>query len=970
MAGGVAATLGAQPDLSSFEIDSRLKIELFAAEPDVVDPVALTFDEAGRMYVVEMRDYPYGIGPERKAGGTIRLLEDTDGDGKADRSTVFAKDLSFPTSVAPWDGGVFVTAPPEIIYLKDTDGDRVADVREVYFTGFVRGVTDSNVNGLRWGVDGRLHASNGGNGGTVRALKGNGETVDIRGADFSFDPRNSELTVTFETSGGFGLAFDEFGRSFSTYNIDHIQQRILPVRSLERFPGMLPIEATQSISDHGEMARIYPISVAQTRPNHPEQAGHFSSAGGIGFIGYDAYPSDLFRSVVVGDVVGNLMHRDVLEPDGPIFRARRHASEREREFLASRDTSCRMVAMELGLDGALYVADMQREVIEHPDYIPESMKAKMDLRAGEDRGRIYRITPKEGLEKERIDLGSASATQLVAELAHRNMARRITAQQLLMQRRENAPANEIAGIALRHPYAPGRVHALWTLHGMRRLDPSTVLQALQDKDEGVRENGVQLMEGARGRNTFDHLMGRLLKDASARVRFQLALSLGAVEWEGAQAQLKSLFMADRTSYWMRMAAYCSMASPIEVFTALAAEAKGEPHDAEALRELADLSIMRTEHPAGRAAEMIGAIEKLTGPLARAAIEGMERGFQRRGEVPQRMPVGPGLARIAEKDGETFAAVWSLTKALGLAETPAQKERLREAMAAVGKKETPREERLRSLQMLRFGSYGAVQSAVLSQLGGAADAEIQREALRVLSAFREADVGVQLVRRWPEISPGLRPQVVQLLVGRKTLHEPLVSALERGDLKQGELNLDLEQRRALLRHSTPEIKARAAKLMTDDEYGHRKSAADEWLKKLPAKGDAAKGRAAFEKACAQCHRAGDMGHAVGPDLSSISHRSVEDILFNIIDPNMAINPKYATGQVETADGELVSGIVEENNAQGVTLLQAGGVRTSLARANIKSFRTSGASLMPEGLEAGLSPEEMRDLIAFLQEPTKK
>src|SRR5690242_9349231 len=155
------------PDLGSYELHSALQMSLCAREPDVVDPVALTWDDEGRTYVVEMRDYPYGFGPERKPGGTIRLLEDTDHDGKIDRSTLFAEGLSFPTSVAPWNGGILVTAPPDILFLKDTDGDGKADIRQVVLTGFILGVTDSNVNGLRWGLDNRVHGVNGGNGGKV-----------------------------------------------------------------------------------------------------------------------------------------------------------------------------------------------------------------------------------------------------------------------------------------------------------------------------------------------------------------------------------------------------------------------------------------------------------------------------------------------------------------------------------------------------------------------------------------------------------------------------------------------------------------------------------------------------------------------------------------------------------------------------------------------------------------------------------
>src|ERR1041384_2121021 len=199
----VAALSPALPK-QEFELPPTLEISVFAAEPDVVDPVSLAFDEDGKVYVVEMRDYPLGIGPEHKPGGTIRLLEDRDGDGKIDRSTLFAEGLSFPTSVTPWNGGVLVTAPPEIIFLKDTNGDGKADVREVVLRGFVKGVTDSNVNGLRWGLDNRVHGANGGNGGNVSSPRRPGKSVSVGRSDFSFNPATGDVTTTFHTGGGFG----------------------------------------------------------------------------------------------------------------------------------------------------------------------------------------------------------------------------------------------------------------------------------------------------------------------------------------------------------------------------------------------------------------------------------------------------------------------------------------------------------------------------------------------------------------------------------------------------------------------------------------------------------------------------------------------------------------------------------------------------------------------------------------------
>ena len=303
---GPAAT----PDIpADFQVHPELELNLFAQEPDVVDPVALCFDSAGRMFVVEMRDFPYGLPPDNRPGGTLRLLEDRDADGRVDRSVLFAEDLSFPTSIAPWRDGVIVLAPPEILFLQDTNHDGRADVREVLLRGLALAVTDGNASGLRWGLDNFLHGVNGGHGGSVTSARKPGPPLSLADLDFRFQPDTGEIQTTYATGGGFGLVFDEWGRSFTPHNINHLQMRILPARQLRRFPSLRPIDGTVSISDHGEMARIYPISEARTRPNHPEQAGYFSSAGGVGFIGHPIYPADLAGSAIVCDVVGNLVHR-------------------------------------------------------------------------------------------------------------------------------------------------------------------------------------------------------------------------------------------------------------------------------------------------------------------------------------------------------------------------------------------------------------------------------------------------------------------------------------------------------------------------------------------------------------------------------------------------------------------------------------------------------------------------------------
>ena len=193
----------------------------------------------------------------------------------------------------------------------------------------------------------------------------------------------------------------------------------------------------------------------------------------------------------------------------------------------------------------------------------------------------------------------------------------------------------------------------------------------------------------------------------------------------------------------------------------------------------------------------------------------------------------------------------------------------------------------------------------------------------------------------------------------------MTAIETGQIKLGELTLDLEQRRRLLRESTPEIQTRAARWIGDEEYSNRKAVVEDWLKRLPATGDPSRGRSTFEKICAQCHALDGIGHQVGPDLTSVAHRGLEDLLSNILDPNMAINPSYVSYTVDTISGEIESGILSSESAEAVTLLQAQGKKVVIPRREIKRLESSGLSLMPEGVEAGMTPADLRDLIAFLQ-----
>jgi len=961
-------------DRTNSELHPALEISLFAREPDVVDPVALTFDETGRMYVVEMRDYPYGFEPNRRPGGTVRLLEDTNGDGKADRSVLFADNLSFPTSICPWKGGVLVTAPPEIIFLKDTDGDGKADVREVLLKGFTLGVTDSNMNGVRWGLDNCVHGLNGGNGGKITSLRKPGPPVALGNLDFSFDPQNGDFTTTFHTSGGFGLVFDDWGRSFVTYNIDHLQQRIIPERYLRRFPGLPPINATENISDHGDMARIYPISVAETRPNHPEQSGHFSSAGGMGHIGWNGYGEELSGSLLVCDVVGNLVHRDILKENGPVFTAVRAPAELTREFFASRDNSFRPAGVELGPDNALYLIDMQRDVIEHPDYIPEKVRSKLNIRAGEDRGRVYRITPKGGLPSRKPNLNNASTSVLVNELSHPNQWRRATAQRLLVERQDKRAVDSLMKLARSGKEPLGRLHALWTLSGLHALDEATVERALTDTHPGIRENALLLAESFLPKSK--NLPARILAmagDPAPRVRFQATLTIGQLDHPYVREALRSILMNDYVHRWTRVAVLSSLRSGADdLFVSFLGNdafcREVALPKTELFRELADLAAARGGPKGVSSVLRALADSSANEPFKLAALEGLHSAITRSGASLKVEADGvAALDRLSTNASPALlAAAWKTSRALGLPESELQRGSLNEAIRRATDRERPVESRMADIQLVALGSYASINETLFSLLEGTQPAAIQGAAIAALQQFNEPDAAKRLVARWRSLAPAVRAHVVNLLLQRLSFHPYLVEAMEGGKITTGELNLDLEQRRRLLWKSSPDIRTRAAKLISDEEYSNRKAVVEVWLQKLPDSGEPRRGKVLFEKACAQCHTAGGVGHHVGPDLTAVSHRSVEDLLSNTLDPNMAIHPNYVTYNCETDTGELEAGILQSESADAITLLQASEKKVVVPRKKIKRLESTGLSLMPEGLEAGMTPMDLRDLIAFLQE----
>jgi putative membrane-bound dehydrogenase-like protein len=519
-------------------VRAGFRVELMAAEPLVMSPVAMAFDEDGRLYVVEMRDYS-----ERREEklGRVKLLEDTDGDGSYDRATVFVEGLPWPTGITCWDGGVFVLASPDLLYFKDMDGDGKADVHQLVFTGFGSLAEKLNVqqlpNSLQWGPDQRIHGALGGNPGLVQNFARYGSPkIELRGRDFSFDPRAMDLRA--ESGGGqFGMTFDDTGRKLVCANSRHLMQVMYEDRIAARVTDSpLPAPAIDIAAD-GPQAEVFrrspeePWRVLRTKwrvagqvPGPVEgggrASGYFTGATGLTVYRGDAWPAEFRGDVFIADCGSNLIHRKKLSGD-LVRRGVRGEGEEKSEFVASTDNWFRPVAFANAPDGNLWVADMYREVIEHPWSLPEPLKSHLDLNSGNDRGRIYRIAPVNFTPRPAPRLSKATTPELVATLAQANGWHRDTAARLLHLRQDKSAVPALVALAEKADTPASRLLALQVLRGLDALDDATLARSLRDLDADVRAGAVRLCTNA-------DLVTPLADDPAPRVRNQAAWTLLAL----------------------------------------------------------------------------------------------------------------------------------------------------------------------------------------------------------------------------------------------------------------------------------------------------------------------------------------------------------------------------------------------------------------------------------------------------------
>jgi putative membrane-bound dehydrogenase-like protein len=942
--------------LTTFQTIPGFQVEQVAAEPLVHSPVAVAFDENSRMYVVEMIDYSE---QDKEFLGSVRLLEDTDGDGRFDKSTLFADKLSWPTAIACYDGGVFVGAAPDVIYLKDTDGDGSADVRRTVFTGFGRSNVQGLFNSFQWGLDNRIHGATSSSGAQVRrADDPHDKPLPLSGRDFAFDPRTLEIQAV---SGGaqHGMSFDDWGRKFVSSNSDHIQLVMYEDRYIARNRRLAAPAARTTIAADGPQAEVFRISpvepwrIVRTRlrvagkergpvEGGGRAAGYFTGATGVTIYRGSAWPAEYRGQAFIGDVGSNIVHRKRLEPDGVGLIARR--ADDNREFLASTDIWFRPAQFANAPDGNLYVIDVYREVIEHPASLPPVIKQHLDLTSGRDRGRIYRVISDGFQQQPLARLGKTSTAELAATLDHRNGWHRDTAARLLFERADKSAVGPLTKLAAEAQLPEGRMHALYALSGIGALSPEILLPRLNDESPRVREHAIRLAEdfvadSAAIRQRF----AALAADDDPRVRYQLAFSLGYVPQPTRTGALSRLLRRDAQDRWIRLAALSSLnegaAAVLEDLTADAAFRKSSTALA-LLGELARLiGTQARQSEVLLALAAIDAIPQAESKLGTEIVVALTEGLSRSGS--------PRQAQIAARPGKA-------REMLAAALINARK------VAADGAAPLP--ERVDAMHTLALAPFSENRETLPPFLESREPQDLQLAALAALGRYHDPEIGVLLADRWAMLSPKLRAAAQETIFSRA---DWLLSFLERVEREEIPAS-DIEPARLRLieSHADAAIRDKARTVLARLKLGRRQDVLDAYRPALELPGDAARGKTHFQKTCAVCHRLDDFGTEIGPNLATLQNRGAETILLNVLDPNREVNPQYVNYIVVTTAGRSLTGLIAGETATSITLKRQENATDTVLRADIDQLKSTGQSIMPEGLEKQLDRQAMADLIAYL------
>jgi putative membrane-bound dehydrogenase-like protein len=976
-----------------------LDLRQFATEEQLGGkPICMNWDERGRLWVAVTMDYPNEMQPEGKGRDRIIILEDTRGTGHADKVTLFADKLSIPTSLVFAFGGVIVHQPPHTLFLKDTDGDDHADVRQVLFTGWGTGDTHAGPSNLRYGLDGWYYGIVGYSGfyGTVA-----GEWFRFSQGFYRFkvekDGEDRVKVTKMEflrntSNNSWGVGFSEEGLLFgSTANGCPSVYVPIPNRYYESVRGWSST-VLQSIAASN---RFQPIT---DKIRQVDYHGGFTAGAGHALYTARTYPREYWnRTAFVSDPTGHLTATFKLQPKGTDFTASYGWN-----LVASDDEWCAPTMAEVGPDGNVWVIDWYAYIVQHNPTPPGFKTGKGGAYETELRdkkhGRIYRLVAKGAGEPagssrrdkpggSPVSLKGATPEKLVEALKSDNMFWRLHAQRLLIERGKTDvvpalvkltadPAVDAVGLN------GGATHALRTLHGLGALDGSNAeataaaVAAVKHASAGVRRNALAVLP--RKESAAASLIGSgALKDPDAQVRLEALLALAEMppDPKAGPAILEALLRPENLDdRWIPHAAVSAAAAHDVSFLKAVAAAKTAP----AARALTAIGIVAEHYgrgaPADTAGTVVAALADAPAPVAETVLGGMAKGWPR-GKTAQltddtEKAMARLLARLSPGGKGSLIKLATTWGSKGFdkyaAETTAS------LLAVVGDAKASDADRTAAArQLAEFRSNDEqVVEKLLALVTPRTSPELTAGLLDALSASQAANVGPAVLKELPGWSPSARAAGLRVLLARPDTTRILLDAFDKGTVQLSELSLD--QKQALAAHPDRQIAARAKRVMERGgglPSADRQKVIDQLLALTKKSGDAAAGKAVFTKHCATCHMHSGEGNKVGPDLTGMAVHPKEHLLVDIIDPSRSVEGNYRVYTVETKDGRVLSGLLASETKTSVELIDAQAKRIVLQRDNIDDLKASTKSLMPEGFEKQITEAELTNLLEFLTQRGK-
>lgn len=946
----------------TFQLLPGFKADLVASEPNVIDPVAMAFDQRGRLFVCEMIGYSNGgRGTGEQSLGRVRLLTDTNGDGLYETAQTFADNLRFPTGVLPWRNGILVAVAPDILYLQDTNNDGKADQSTVLYTGFGLDNIQQMVNSLQWHSDGWVYGVAGSNGGTITSpQQPKMAPVVLRGRGIRFKPDEPGSLEPTSGGGQYGITCDLGQHWFTATNSQHLRQIVLPDHYLKRQPLLSVPAVVSDIPEHGAACKVFRISpfeawrVERTtrRKDSPEMAKRLPAnelvpggyvTSGCSPLYYDdpLFPAEYRQTVFVCDPANNLVTRDRLAANGSLYKAMR--ADEKQEFFASTDNWCRPVNLSVGPDGAIYLLDFYREVIETPLSLPDDIKKTVELQS-RGRGRIWRIAPTNSKREPFPTLSSDQPSALVNALHDPRAWVRNTVSRLLYETKPKAISTDLAaGLPTATPATT--VELLWALKHTQALTETHIKKALTHPNAAVREHALRLAEPLLATSEpLQQHVASMVTDADSFVRLQLAFTAGELPPSIAIKVLSQLATQPTADSWMQ--------------SAILSSSHG--------RESELLTALISQDRSGKSLLLIGRLLTIVGASHNAGALARVFDHVLLAKPDEQLILLDGLTQGMRNTTRPMAALWANPPKELSAKLTALRPIYAKLANDVVDAKTPTAHRLLAIRMLGSGPADIGQEPLTNLLAPQVSADLQSASVQALGMYQTSTVANALLTHWDSYTPTIRREVLETLTARNDRLPILLQAIE--DQKITANQLDSARITLLKQHPDQTIRQRATKLLANAGNADRKKIIDQYQMALTLPGDVTRGREIFRKNCTACHRLENVGHIIGADLTAaLRNKTKETLIIDILDPSREVDTRYLNYRVATTAGKTITGILAVETPTSITLKRGDNAEDTVLRSQVEEMKATTKSLMPEEFEKQITPQQLADLFAYLLGP---